>query len=75
MSIISKARIAHELSSVSIAVAEYLLDNYSIVRKFKNISRNIILQYNINLFRNQFQLQQAISITAFIKHDRIANAK
>ena len=33
MKIISKARIAHELSSVSIAVAEYLLDNYSIVKK------------------------------------------
>ena len=33
MQIISKARIAHELSSVSIAVAEYLLDNYSLVKK------------------------------------------
>ena len=45
MSIISKARIAHELSSVSIAVAEYLLDNYSIVRKNCNLikkSRKII---------------------------------
>ena len=33
MQIISKARIAHELSSVSIAVAEYLLDNFSLVKK------------------------------------------
>mgnify|MGYP000911216476 CR=1 FL=1 len=32
MKIISKARIAHELSSVSIAVAEYLLDNYKILK-------------------------------------------
>ena len=38
MKIISKARIAHELSSVSIAVAEYLLDNYRLV---KNNSRKI----------------------------------
>ena len=33
MDILSKARIAHELSSVSIAVAEYLLKNYEIVKK------------------------------------------
>ena len=33
MKIISKARIAHELSSVSIAVAEYLLDNYNLVKQ------------------------------------------
>ena len=33
MDILSKARIAHELSSVSIAVAEYLLKNYEIVQK------------------------------------------
>ena len=33
MQIISKARIAHELSSVSIAVAEYLLDNYNLIKK------------------------------------------
>tara|TARA_B100000700_G_scaffold204839_1_gene225209 strand:+ start:832 stop:1914 length:1083 start_codon:yes stop_codon:yes gene_type:complete len=33
MSVLSKARIAHELSSISIAVAEYLLDNYSIIKK------------------------------------------
>ena len=38
MKIISKARIAHELSSVSIAVAEYLLDNYRLV---KNNSKKI----------------------------------
>lgn len=37
MSIISKARIAHELSSVSIAIAEYLLDNYSIVKRNCNL--------------------------------------
>ncbi len=45
MSIISKARIAHELSSVSIAVAEYLLDNYHIVKKNSNLikkSRKIV---------------------------------
>ena len=33
MEILSKARIAHELSSVSIVIAEYLLDNFKIVRK------------------------------------------
>lgn len=33
MKILSKARIAHELSSVSIAIAEYLLDNFHIVKK------------------------------------------
>ena len=33
MEIISKARIAHELSSVSIAIAEYLLDNYNLIKK------------------------------------------
>lgn len=33
MRILSKARIAHELSSVSIAIAEYLLDNFHIVKK------------------------------------------
>ena len=31
MNIISKTRIAHELNSMSIAVAEYLLDNINIV--------------------------------------------
>lgn len=33
MDIISKPRLAHELSSVSIAVAEYLVDNFDIVQK------------------------------------------
>jgi len=45
MSIISKARIAHELSSVSIAVAEYLLDNYHIVKRNSDLikkSRKIV---------------------------------
>tara|TARA_Y100000590_G_scaffold468142_1_gene649691 strand:+ start:27 stop:806 length:780 start_codon:yes stop_codon:yes gene_type:complete len=45
MQIISKARLAHELSSVSIAVAEYLLDNFNLIkRNCKKItySRNII---------------------------------
>ena len=38
MTILSKARIAHELSSVSIAIAEYLLDNFRIVKKiFKQL--------------------------------------
>ncbi len=38
MKILSKARIAHELSSFSIAAAEYLLDNYNVVKKYlKNI--------------------------------------
>ena len=40
MKIISKARIAHELSSVSIAVAEYLLDNYDLVKQ--NCKKNAI---------------------------------
>ena len=34
MSIISKPRLAHELSSLSIAIAEYLLDNYDKVREY-----------------------------------------
>jgi Histidinol-phosphate/aromatic aminotransferase and cobyric acid decarboxylase len=34
MEIISKMRIAHELSSTSIAVAEYLLDNFHIVDEY-----------------------------------------
>ena len=33
MEILSKARIAHELSSVSIVIAEYLLDNFQIIKK------------------------------------------
>ncbi len=33
MKILSKARIAHELSSVSVAIAEYLIDNYEVVKK------------------------------------------
>ena len=33
MEILSKARIAHELSSVSIAIAEYLLDNFKMVKR------------------------------------------
>ena len=43
MKVLSKARIAHELSSFSIAAAEYLLDNYKIVKKYLRIivsSRN-----------------------------------
>ena len=43
MKILSKARIAHELSSFSIAAAEYLLDNYQIVKKYL---RNIIRSRN-----------------------------
>ncbi len=47
MEILSKARIAHELSSVSIAVAEYLLDNFKMIRnnvsKIKN-SRKLMLK-------------------------------
>jgi len=34
MEIISKMRIAHELNSVSIAVAEYLLDNFDMVQNY-----------------------------------------
>jgi histidinol-phosphate aminotransferase len=34
MEVISKMRIAHELSSTSIAIAEYLLDNFSIVENY-----------------------------------------
>ena len=34
MEIISKMRIAHELSSTSIAIAEYLLDNFHIVENY-----------------------------------------
>jgi histidinol-phosphate aminotransferase len=34
MSIISKTRLAHELSSLSIALAEYLIDNFDIVKKY-----------------------------------------
>ena len=49
MTILSKARIAHELSSVSIAIAEYLLDNFRIVKKNiqaikksrKNVKKNL----------------------------------
>jgi histidinol-phosphate aminotransferase len=33
MEIISKPRLAHELSSISIAIAEYLIDNFEIVQK------------------------------------------
>lgn len=33
MSIISKPRLAHELSSLSIVIAEYLIDNFDIVKK------------------------------------------
>ena len=43
MKVLSKARIAHELSSFSIAAAEYLLDNYKIVKKYL---RNIIISRN-----------------------------
>tara|TARA_Y100000590_G_scaffold470639_1_gene667265 strand:- start:4153 stop:5229 length:1077 start_codon:yes stop_codon:yes gene_type:complete len=36
MEVISKMRLAHELSSTSIAVAEYLLDNFHIVEEYCN---------------------------------------
>ena len=52
MKILSKARIAHELSSFSIAAAEYLLDNYRIVKKYLNdiiISREYVLNKLKNL--------------------------
>ena len=52
MKILSKARIAHELSSFSIAAAEYLLDNYRIVKNYLNeivISRNYVLNKLKNL--------------------------
>tara|TARA_B100001765_G_C19497168_1_gene337234 strand:+ start:948 stop:2024 length:1077 start_codon:yes stop_codon:yes gene_type:complete len=52
MEIISKMRIAHELSSTSIAIAEYLLDNFYIVQNYcKQItqSRDITLTEINNL--------------------------
>ena len=52
MEIISKPRLAHELSSISIAIAEYLLDNFEIVKKncMEVVkSRNFMSQELINL--------------------------
>ena len=40
MEIISKMRMAHEQSSLSIAVAEYLLDNFDIVDDYVNKIKN-----------------------------------
>ena len=55
MDIISKMRPAHEMNSVSIAIAEYLLDNIDMVmnycEKIKN-SRNLILKDLKNLGLN-----------------------
>ena len=46
--ILSKARIAHELSSVSIAIAEYLLDNFRIVKKiFKQLKNREKMKKNL----------------------------
>ena len=55
MEIISKTRMAHEMNSVSIAVAEYLLDNFDIVKEYCEkikSSRNSILKALNNLGLN-----------------------
>jgi len=52
MKILSKARVAHELSSISIAIAEYLLDNFKIVKNYCNKiieSRNSTLKKILEL--------------------------
>ena len=55
MEIISKMRMAHEMNSLSIAVAEYLLDNFDIVKEYCEkikSSRNAILKALNNLGLN-----------------------
>ena len=59
MKVLSKARIAHELSSFSIAAAEYLLDNYEIVKKYL---RNIIILEIIHLVKLKKGLKANIDV-------------
>jgi histidinol-phosphate aminotransferase len=55
MNFLSNARPAHELPSVSIAVAEYLLDNFNLVMNSakkvvqgRNYVKKILKKYNVN---------------------------
>ncbi len=54
MSIISKPRLAHELSSLSIIIAEYLIDNFEIVKK--NCERVIESRKYVSLELNNLGL-------------------
>ena len=59
MSILSKPRLAHELSSLSIAIAEYLIENYHIVKnncdkiiKSREFLKNELQNLGLNSYGN-----------------------
>ena len=57
MSILSKPRLAHELSSLSIAIAEYLIENYHLVKnncnkiiEFREFLKNELQNLGLNSY-------------------------